>query len=45
VKYQIGRQGRIVVAKFDDDDGILEGITAIAKNENIRSAVFSLWAE
>jgi predicted DNA-binding protein with PD1-like motif len=42
VKYQIGRQGRIVVAKFDDDDGILEGITAIAKNENIRSAVFFL---
>ncbi len=40
--YQVGRQGRIVVAKFDDGDDVLGGITDVVKRENIRSAFFSL---
>lgn len=42
MKYQVGKQGRIVVAKFDDGDSVLEGITDIAQRENIRSAYFTL---
>jgi predicted DNA-binding protein with PD1-like motif len=42
VKYQIGKQGRVVVAKFDDGEDILKGITNMAKDENIRSAYFFL---
>jgi predicted DNA-binding protein with PD1-like motif len=42
MKYQTGRAGRILVAKFDDNDDILGGLREIAKNENIRSALFHL---
>ena len=42
MKYQIGNTGRIVVAKFDDHDDVLKNLNEIAKNENIRNAVFWL---
>lgn len=42
MKYQIGKQGRIIAAKFEDNESILEGIVDIAKKENIRSAYFIL---
>ncbi|HEW81333.1 MAG TPA: DNA-binding protein, partial [Nitrospirae bacterium] len=42
MKYQIGNTGRIVVAKFDDHDDVLNNLNEIAKKENIRSAVFWL---
>ncbi len=42
MKYKIGKQGRVVVAKFDDGEDILKGITNMAKDENIRSAYFFL---
>ncbi|MEE9524098.1 MAG: PPC domain-containing DNA-binding protein [Thermodesulfovibrionales bacterium] len=42
MKYQIGKQGRVVVAKFDDGEDILKGITNMVKDENIRSAYFFL---
>ena len=42
MKYQIGNTGRIVVAKFDDHDDVLLNLNEIAKNENIRNAVFWL---
>jgi predicted DNA-binding protein with PD1-like motif len=42
MKYQIGNTGRIVVAKFDDHDDVLNNLNEIAKKENIRSGVFWL---
>jgi predicted DNA-binding protein with PD1-like motif len=42
MKYQVGKTGRVVVARFEDGEDALENITGIAKRENIRSAVFYL---
>ena len=42
MRYQAGKQGRIFIAKFDDGDDILEGISTIAREERVRSAVFFL---
>ncbi len=42
MKYQVGSAGRIVVAKFDDGEAVLDGIRDIAQKEKIRSAVFYL---
>jgi predicted DNA-binding protein with PD1-like motif len=42
MKYQVGKTGRIVVARFEDGENILENIVYIAKKENIRCAVFYL---
>lgn len=42
MKYASGRQGRIFLAKFDDNDSILEEISSLARKEVIRSAFFFL---
>lgn len=42
MKYQTGRPGRVVVAKFDDGDDVLGGLTSIARDENIKSGVVYL---
>jgi predicted DNA-binding protein with PD1-like motif len=42
MKYQVGKTGRVVVARFEDGEDALENITGIAKRENIKSAVFYL---
>jgi predicted DNA-binding protein with PD1-like motif len=42
MKYQVGRTGRVAVARFEDREDALENITEIAKRENIKSAVFYL---
>jgi len=42
MKYQMGKLGRIAVAKFEDGENILENIVDIVKKENIRCAVFYL---
>jgi uncharacterized protein len=42
VKYQVGSAGRIVVAKFEDGELILDGLKDIAQKEDIRAAVFYL---
>ncbi len=42
MKYQTGKPGRIIVAKFDDHDDVLGNLTVIAKNENIRAGVIYL---
>ena len=42
MKYQVGRVGRCVVARFDHGDDILAGLTRIAEDERIRAAVFYL---
>ena len=39
MKYQTGRPGRIIMAKFDDRDDVLENLTGIAKKENIRAGI------
>ena len=42
MNYSIGETGRIVVARFEDGDQIIQGITEIAKKENIRAGVYYL---
>lgn len=42
MKYQIGKTGRVVVAKFGDKEEILKNISEVAKKENIRNAIFYL---
>ena len=39
MKYQTGKTGRIIVARFEDNEDILANIVDIAKKENIKSAV------
>ncbi len=40
--YAIGTAGRIVIARFAHEDDVLAGLTAIARQENIRAAVIHL---
>jgi len=42
MKYRVGQMGRVIVARFEDREDILENIAAVAKKENIQSAVFNL---
>jgi predicted DNA-binding protein with PD1-like motif len=42
MNYQVGQPGRIIVARFNDGDDILQGLTDIARTEQIRAACFSM---
>jgi predicted DNA-binding protein with PD1-like motif len=42
MKYQTGKPGRIIVAKFDDHDDVLENLGDIAKKEKIRAGILYL---
>jgi predicted DNA-binding protein with PD1-like motif len=42
MKYQIGKTGRVVIARFEDKEDILGNINNVAKKEQIRSAIFFL---
>jgi predicted DNA-binding protein with PD1-like motif len=42
MRYQVGKTGRVVVARFEDREDVLANLTAIAKKEEIRCAVFYL---
>jgi uncharacterized protein len=42
MKYQTGKTGRVIVARFEDRDDIIENIAEIAKKENIRGALLYL---
>lgn len=42
MKYQIGKTGRVVVARFEDREDVLGNLVQIAKKENIRAAAFYL---
>ena len=42
MKYQIGRPGRIVVARLEDRDDVLGSIISIAKKENLRAGMVSI---
>ena len=42
MKYQTGSPGRVVVAKFDDHDDVLENLIDLAEKENIRAGILYL---
>ena len=42
MQYQIGKPGRIVVARFSDGDDVLGGIGRICRSEDIRAACFNV---
>ena len=42
MKYQVGRPGRIIVARFEDREDVLANLVEIVKKENIKAAVFQL---
>lgn len=42
MKYQTGKVGRIIIARFEDGEDILGNVSEIAKKENIRNAVLYL---
>jgi predicted DNA-binding protein with PD1-like motif len=42
MKYQVGSIGKVVVARFEDGDDVLHGLSDIAVKEEIKSAVFYL---
>ena len=42
MKYQTGKPGRIVLARFEDHDDVLGNLSGIAKKENIRAGIFYL---
>lgn len=42
MKYQVGRPGRVVIARFEDGDDVLGELARIVKAEGIRAAVVNL---
>lgn|ERR1700690_1028046 len=42
MNYNVGEAGRIVVARFEDGDQIIQGLTEIVKKENIKAGVYYL---
>ncbi len=42
MRYQVGEQGRVIVARFSDGDAVLDGLNDIALKENIRAGVIYL---
>lgn len=42
MEYAVGRIGRVIVMRFEDGDDVLEHLTALARKEDIRGAVFTL---
>ncbi len=42
MKYQVGKTGRIIVARFEDREDVLANLAEIVKKEKIRAAAFSL---
>lgn len=42
MKYQVGKTGRVVVARFEDREDVLANLVKIARNEDIRAAAFYL---
>ena len=42
MKYQIGKPGRVVVARLEDKDDVLGSIVSIAKKEDIRAGFVSI---
>ncbi|HWR57745.1 MAG TPA: DUF296 domain-containing protein [Thermodesulfovibrionales bacterium] len=42
MKYEVGRTGRVVVARFEDKEDVIRNLADIAKKEDIRAAAFYL---
>ena len=42
MKYQVGRPGRIIVARFEDREDVLGNLVEIAKKEGIKAGVFQI---
>lgn len=42
MKYQVGSAGRVVIARFEDGEDVLGGLVRIARDEEIKAAVFWL---
>ena len=42
MKYQVGRPGRIIVARFEDREDVIGKLSGLAKEEGIRAAAFYL---
>jgi predicted DNA-binding protein with PD1-like motif len=42
MKYQVGRPGRIIVARFEDREDVIGNLSGLAKKEGIRAAAFYL---
>ena len=42
MEYRVGKTARVVLARFEDKEDILESITGIARREHIKSAVLYL---
>jgi predicted DNA-binding protein with PD1-like motif len=42
MNYQVGKPGRIVVARFDDGDDLIGGLSDICRKEHIAAACFSI---
>lgn len=42
MEYQSGRIGRVLVARFEDGEDILKGLSDMVRKENVQSAVFNL---
>lgn len=40
MRYQTGRSGRVIIAKFEDGDDILENLINIVKKEDLRAGIF-----
>ncbi len=39
MKYQVGRPGRIIVARLEDREDVIENLVSIARKENIRAGI------
>ena len=42
MKYQTGRMGRVIVARFEDNEDVVENLAAVARKEGFRAAAFYL---
>ena len=42
MRYQTGQIGRVIIARFEDGEDVLKGLTAIVQKENMNAAVFYL---
>ena len=42
MKYQVGKTGRIIVARFEDREDVLGNLAEIVRKEHIRAAAFYL---
>jgi len=42
MKYEVGKIGRVIVAKFDNGDDVIENLNSIVKKEEINAAAFYL---